>query len=546
MGRKTHKRKAASKQRQGVVKQTDMQPENPPEKNSLGENPQAENPQEETSLTKAADTDAVQPDADITIPKNDKEVLQLLINAYYYKAGKRKEFLVMINDQIYVNIVNYKTGYYYKLIKDKAALSEHIQSIIKDEIFKYNAWHLLNRCIKAIMPQPQKGFWTNESAEDLGILCCKNLYLGINKWELVNAQTYNTNRLQVNLLGNIKPTNIAPIPIDNIKSEYKEAVLNPDTPEMDKFIAQIAGNDIELIIRIWQMIGYLLVPDNRAKKLFLLQGVTDSGKSVLAKFIAGFFPKDKVSYLSLKELTHKNAAEELFDKCLNITAEVPDRVLSAKEISTLKQLSGNDTMQIHTDFGSTNFVNRCKLLLITNNELRMKEPDRAFTNRIITIPFDNRVAEEFQHKGLLPVLHEEKDAVATKAILHYYRMLQSGNYVFAGKQNPDCKPEICYTLTETVDKERSVEDFVRSKCTLTGDAAVKTYTDDLYKAYTAYCKEKGIVQTMTKQGFSRNLSGICGGWVHKSKWREGENNANGFTGIMLNSNDKGVIKKFNV
>lgn len=72
----------------------------------------------------------------------------------------------------------------------------------------------------------------------------------------------------------------------------------PLTPVFDDFLEQITGGDVNLIARIWMMIGYVLTPDTKAKCIFLLQGVGNSGKSIIVKLLQrllsndAFFPFD--------------------------------------------------------------------------------------------------------------------------------------------------------------------------------------------------------------------------------------------------------------
>ena len=67
----------------------------------------------------------------------------------------------------------------------------------------------------------------------------------------------------------------------------------------ETFLRSVTGGDDALVQRIYEMIGYILAPDNHAKVLFLLQGCANSGKSVLSALIRRMFDEDAVSDLSL-------------------------------------------------------------------------------------------------------------------------------------------------------------------------------------------------------------------------------------------------------
>lgn len=66
-------------------------------------------------------------------------------------------------------------------------------------------------------------------------------------------------------------------------------------PRFEQYLQEISGGNECLIARFWEAIGYALVPDNRAKRFFLLQKMGDTGKSVLGSLLGSFFDKDAVS-----------------------------------------------------------------------------------------------------------------------------------------------------------------------------------------------------------------------------------------------------------
>ena len=108
------------------------------------------------------------------------------------------------------------------------------------------------------------------------------------------------------------------------QNEYRECLyfntnldLIYSTPVANKFFSDIAGDDPVLIARIYEMIGYLLVPDTAAKSFFLLQGVPDSGKSILGRFMEGFFPQDRISALDISRLGGQFLPEALAHSLLN-------------------------------------------------------------------------------------------------------------------------------------------------------------------------------------------------------------------------------------
>lgn len=295
------------------------------------------------------------------------------------------------------------------------------------------------------------------------------------------------------------------------------------TPVTDKFFSRIAGNDYFLLNRLWEMLGYILTPDINAKVFFLLQGVPNSGKSVLGRFVEQFFPSEKVSSLDINRLGGQFLPKELVQSCLNSSMDLPDGQLSSNAIAMIKMMTGNDRITQEAKYKNPSFVySHCKLLFSTNHSLSLKKYDPAFLDRIICIPFKTAIPKTDTDRNLLYNLCTEKEAVVNKA-LSYYWCLQSRNYEFSGGP---ILPEIEYRL----EPNEVIREFVAECCILNDEG--KTYTHELYEAYKKFCIRKGF-RSVPEQGFGQRLSKVCDGKIEHSKWRTGGNPENGWLGITL-------------
>lgn len=296
------------------------------------------------------------------------------------------------------------------------------------------------------------------------------------------------------------------------------------TPNLDGFLAYITGNDIALIQRIWEMIGYILTPDIEAKSFFLLQGVPNSGKSVLGQFLESFFPQGRVTSLDISRLGGQFLPDALVTSCLNLSMDLPNQPLSATSIANIKKMTGKDlTIQEAKYKDAKPFRSHCKLLFSTNHPLILQRKDEAFLDRIVCIPFNYSVEENYRNHMLLQVLLQERQQAAYKAI-YAYQNLRNRNYKFSGSYLPDIK----YTLSTN----SIIEDFIAERCRFVPYNEGRTYTRDLYKAYIIFCKEKGY-DWQGDNSFSQRLSSICGDRVYKDRWRNGEDDLNGYRGIVL-------------
>lgn len=304
-------------------------------------------------------------------------------------------------------------------------------------------------------------------------------------------------------------------------------------PYMRRFLDTITNKDQTLINRIWEMIGYLLYENVAAKKVFVLQGKTNSGKSVLGKLITSLLSDGCVRYLDIEQLNQRNATSELVGMRLNVSMDLPNRVLPARAVENIKLLTGNDDIEVFNRNGTFQRYNgHCKFLFATNHCITLCGSDPGFLSRVICIPFDYEIEMEKQDLQLFSRLWAERDAIA-KVALYYHKLLKNKSFVFSGSNVSKYDLQVRYIYPEAENREETVRQFVEEKCIISDKRAGKTYTKVLYSAYLDYCEENKFTPIDTIAGFSRTLSKAYAGEVEQSRWREGEENQHGFKGIQL-------------
>ena len=229
-------------------------------------------------------------------------------------------------------------------------------------------------------------------------------------------------------------------------------------PAFDTFLCNITGGDTILQERICEMIGYILTPDTNAKVLFLLQGCSNSGKSVLSSLIRGFFNEEAVSDMDVHELCEKFAASDLEGKALCISPDLPSEPLDAKSVSKLKQFTGNDVVSADVKYKDrTKFKCSAKFLLATNHPFLIRGNDEAFFKRVVAIPFNYSVPKDVRDYRLPERLKGERDAIASRVISAYYR-LKRNNYTFAGSYNINSS----YGIHSDTDRGTNIDSLVYS------------------------------------------------------------------------------------
>jgi len=294
-------------------------------------------------------------------------------------------------------------------------------------------------------------------------------------------------------------------------------------PVFDSFLKSCTGDDPNLIERIWEIIGYILSNDTRAKVFFVFAGPKDTGKSVLANTIAAVLDESAVCAMGLREIDKRFALSELADKKLAMCMDLGDKTLSEDAVGVIKSITGRDLVRAEAKYktGRPIYID-AKMLFGTNHTLRLATADQAFADRQIIVPFRFPVPKEQQNHGLEEEMKQEAAGIAIKAMEAYLRLV-ANNYVF---------PPIDVSIPEinTISHEKVIRDFAMEMCDFT-DKAARISTDALY---VAYCDFAGRLKLpiLEKNRFSEIFNAQNEN-VTRKKIKFGERALWGYEGVRL-------------
>ena len=232
-------------------------------------------------------------------------------------------------------------------------------------------------------------------------------------------------------------------------------------PIFDKFLDEVTGGDSELITRIYQMIGYIISPKLDRKALFLLQGVPNSGKTLLSSFIESLFNREAVFSMDIERYEGQFNISELIGKALCISPDMSGKPLIRSLVSKLKQITGKDTIGAERKHKSmVTFRNTAAILLGTNYSLVTAEKEEGLEERVVTIPFRYATPKEKRDASLLDKLKNERSAVVTKAINIYHQMEVAGaNFAGTYVMN-ECTYNVDQETARNMDVKSLVYQFV--------------------------------------------------------------------------------------
>lgn len=277
-------------------------------------------------------------------------------------------------------------------------------------------------------------------------------------------------------------------------------------PTFDQFLHTVTGGDPVLQQRFLEAIGYVLVPDNRAKRFLLLQGLGDTGKSVLGLLLAEFFDPSDVAGLDLFRFGDRFSLSSLVDKRLNVSMDLTDSALNEQAVSVIKQLTGQDLVQVEEKYKAPYSAHiTCKLVFGTNHALRLNASDRAFMRRILYLPFQYPVPPHRRIHGLVNILANERNGIFKKALYAYLGLVNRG-YQFAGDDlyQIHAIPQ-CGNIQMTL--EQGISDFISAMCSEDPNSLIST--EDLHRCYLQFCTSARIPSCDNRQQFSAKFQSLA-------------------------------------
>lgn len=263
------------------------------------------------------------------------------------------------------------------------------------------------------------------------------------------------------------------------QEEFKSSNFN-------KFINNITNKNKELKNLLQEIFGYSISSMNNAKKFFIFNGVSNSGKSTIIDVLNYIVGEENCSHIPLQKLIEDKYCAELFGKLLNTYNELPDEGL--RDLAQIKGLvSDNDKVTARRLYGAPfSFKNRSTLIFATNNlpEIKTKlyQDNSALFKRLIIVPFLISVPEEEQDKDLFKKLVEEKE------LIFYWSLIGLNRFI-----NNDFRFSYCEIsnkfLNEYMEEENLIGSFISDNISYEQDVYV--FWDEIKAKFKLFAKENG-------------------------------------------------------
>lgn len=258
-----------------------------------------------------------------------------------------------------------------------------------------------------------------------------------------------------------------------------------------KFFTKTAlrKEDIKMIIKY---MAYCLTLDYGLKTFMILCGQSNTGKSVLLRFIETLVGRENCSALSMHELSARFYPAQLYNRLLNSCGD--NGALPLSSIENLKKITGGDQI-MHERKGKEPFffVPFCKLIFSFNQlPLQLEEKSNAFYKRMrilfmnkelfLNNDYVNDLCSNESVEEVIPYL------LSLLPVLSIPRTESSNRMVEGLRQDSD-----------------SIHAFLAQKCNKNPEAYIEKTL--LYDAYAQFCIENGR-ESHRKHAFMRNMRSL--------------------------------------
>jgi putative DNA primase/helicase len=256
-------------------------------------------------------------------------------------------------------------------------------------------------------------------------------------------------------------------------------------PTFDRFLESAFPGEPEAVRETLKMMGYLLTPDTKHQKMFILGGVPGSGKSTFANLIRKLVGPKACAAPTMSSLSSNFGPQSLLGKSVAIVAEANNggdsKTVPMAAVDLIKRITGCDQVQIDRKFRDpVDVALPLRFVFACNRLPHFIDPSGAMARRIQLYWF--KVSHVGRADIGLPArLDAELAGIANRALEGLKYLMEDGGF----------KPlaSAAETLRNYVRQISPVSAFV-DDCLDMGGTAPRA---EVYQVYKAWCAETGRV-----------------------------------------------------
>ena len=194
-------------------------------------------------------------------------------------------------------------------------------------------------------------------------------------------------------------------------------------PIWKKFIADL-GFDKETVLRLQELIGYLLVPETRLQKCLMLLGKGENGKGVLLNTVRKLLGSANVSSLELGEMFDRFKIGHLENKLANICTD-DDSTAVIK--SSFKKIVAGEHAVAEKKFADPREIEPfARLIFSVNQMVRTRDHSEGFYRRFDILEFKKTFQKDKKDLFLDKKLAKELPGIFNWALAGLFRLIKQG------------------------------------------------------------------------------------------------------------------------
>lgn len=243
-----------------------------------------------------------------------------------------------------------------------------------------------------------------------------------------------------------------------------------------------------------EIIGVCLSGIQTHRHMYILMGVTGSGKSVIADFLHKIvIPESAVTNFGLQEIAGRFNKQHLENAVINICREITARRIN--DTDTIKELIAEEPIFVEGKCkeGYTAYPH-VKLFNCTNQLPRFGNMDAsgnlALLNRMTVLRFNHTIPDDEVDRDLSDKLFNDRSIICSLAVKELQRLYDSG-FTFT-------VPEDTKLMMDSYHREDiSLELFIKQHCQISANS--KVHKKDFMSAYAKFCMDNFFVPYKQKE-----------------------------------------------
>jgi putative DNA primase/helicase len=276
----------------------------------------------------------------------------------------------------------------------------------------------------------------------------------------------------------------------------KTAGFRPEkmkTPVFDNFMKWATLDRADLAAWIMRLFGYCLTGLTTFEIFANFHGGGRNGKGTvihLMQRIMGDYQKElPLSAIVLEQRENRRPFDlaDLPGRRMATISDVPKN--TRYNIENIKKLTGNDLLRAEQKYqASYQFNNTAKLIVCSNNEIRLPSTGPDMRDRLRLVPFDNYIKPENQDHNLLENLLREAPGIL-------YRLIQEAVICVRGDEFPKCG-----IIDQTTENYFDAQDTIKMFCAdrIEDDPTGQVQAGALFATYETWCKNNGYSSKSNK------------------------------------------------